>query len=118
MLDEFSAAWNKHDADSLMSFMTADCIFTTSAGPQVHGERYEHFDMVKAAYESIWMTFPDAQWLEATHFISGNRGVSEWTFRGTSQSGVLVEARGCDLFTFRGGKIHIKDSFRKQRTMP
>jgi hypothetical protein len=27
-----------------------------------------------------------------------------------------VEADGVDIFTFRDGKIHIKNAFRKQRT--
>jgi ketosteroid isomerase-like protein len=116
MLAAFADAWNAHDAELLMTFMTKDCIFDGSAGPLVHGTRYEGFDAVKEAYASIWKAYPDAQWMNATHFVTGDRGVSEWTFRGTNQNGVTVETRGCDIFTFRDGKIYIKDSLRKQRT--
>jgi len=43
--------------------------------------------------------------------------VSEWTFVGTRASdGLRVEVDGCDLFTFRGDRIRVKDSWRKSRT--
>ena len=57
----------------------------------------------------------DAQWLGASHFIVGNRGVSEWTFTGTSREGKKVEVNGCDVFTFRDCKIAVKNSYRKNR---
>jgi ketosteroid isomerase-like protein len=31
-LQAFADAWNRHDADALMSFMTDDCVFEASAG--------------------------------------------------------------------------------------
>lgn len=38
-LQAFADAWNRHDADALMSFMTDDCVFESSAGPDVCGTR-------------------------------------------------------------------------------
>jgi hypothetical protein len=49
------------------------------------------------------------------HVVSGNRGFSEWTFRGTDRKGVKAEVRGVDVFTFRDGRIALKDTFRKNR---
>jgi ketosteroid isomerase-like protein len=63
-----------------------------------------------------WRTFPDARWQNARHFVCGDRGVSQWTFTGTRAGGERVEVDGCDVFTFRGDKIAVKNSFRKQRT--
>jgi hypothetical protein len=63
----------------------------------------------------VFDAFPDAQWANPTHFIAGNRAVSEWTFSGTRRDGTRVEVRGCDLFTIVGGKIAIKNSYRKNR---
>ena len=60
-------------------------------------------------------TFRDAHWANPRHFFAGNRGVSEWTFTGTHTDGTLVEVNGCDLLTFRDGKIAIKNSYRKNR---
>ena len=44
---------------------------------------------------------------------AGDRGVSEWTFTGTRSDGTRVEVNGCDLLTFRDGKIAVKNAFRK-----
>ena len=115
LLDRFADAWNRHDLDVLMSMMTEDCVFEASAGPLVDGERSEGEQTVRAAYAAVFEAFPDAHWADARHFIAGDRGVSEWTFSGTRQDGKRVEVAGCDLFTFRDGKIAIKNSYRKNR---
>ena len=114
-LQGFADAWNRHDLDALMSCMTTDCVFESSAGPEVSGTRYVGAAAVRAGYAEVWKTFPDAHWGNATHFILGDRGVSEWTFTGTREDGSRVEVHGCDLFTFREGKIALKNSYRKNR---
>ena len=114
-LEAFSDAWNAHDLKALMSFMTNDCIFETVSGTHVYGNRFEGPEAVGKAFEAAWINFPDAQWLNGTHFVAGERGVSEWLFVGTGLDGKRVEANGVDLFTFRGDKIFIKNAFRKVR---
>lgn len=114
-LQAFADAWNRHDIDALMSFMTDDCVFQTSAGPDACGARHEGREAVRKAFQMPWQTFPDAQWRNATHFVAGERGVSEWVFTGTAADGTRVEVHGCDIFTFRDGRIQVKDSFRKDR---
>ncbi|MEF2549001.1 nuclear transport factor 2 family protein, partial [Aurantimonas sp. E1-2-R+4] len=47
----------------------------------------------------------------------GHSPVSEWTFSGTNADGTKVEAQGADLFTLRGGKIVVKQAFRKNRPL-
>jgi steroid delta-isomerase-like uncharacterized protein len=116
-LQAFADAWNRHDADALMSFMTDDCVFDASAGPDVCGTRAAGRDAVRSAYAEVFATFPDAHWGGAHHFVCGDRGVSEWTFTGTRADGSRVEVHGCDLFTFRGGKIAVKNSYRKNRLL-
>jgi steroid delta-isomerase-like uncharacterized protein len=115
LLGRFADAWNRHDLDALMSMMADDCVFQASAGPDADGQRSEGKQAVRAAYAAVFAAFPDARWANARHFIAGNRGVSEWTFSGTPVHGGRVEVDGCDLFTFQGDKIAIKNSFRKQR---
>lgn len=114
-LQAFADAWNRHDVDALMTFMADDCAFESSAGPDVCGERHAGRDAVRAAFAAVWETFPDAHWGNARHFVHGDRGVSEWTFTGTRRDGTRVEVNGCDLFTFRDGRIALKNSYRKQR---
>ena len=115
VLQAFADAWNRHDIDALMSFMTDDCVFEASAGPEVGGTRYVGREAVRAGYAEVWATFPDAHWSNARHFVHGERGVSEWTFTGTRADGTRVEVNGCDVFTFRDGKIAVKNSYRKNR---
>ena len=115
LLQAFADAWNRHDIDALMSCMTEDCVFETSAGPDVCGTRYAGRDAVRAGYAEVWATFPDAHWGDVRHFVEKGRGVSQWTFTGTRADGTRVEVHGCDLFTFRDGRILLKDSYRKNR---
>ena len=115
LLTRFAEAWNRHDLDALMSMMTDDPVFEASAGPDAVGERSEGRDAVRAAYAAVFAAFPDAHWAGARHFVAGDRGVSEWTFSGTRADGHRVEVAGCDLFTFRDGRIAVKNSFRKNR---
>jgi len=115
MLQAFADAWNRHDVDALMSFMTKDCVFEGSAGPDVCGTLYAGSKAVRAGFSEVWATFPDAYWGNARHFVCGDRGVSEWIFTGTRADGTRVEVNGCDVFTFRDGKIAVKNSYRKNR---
>jgi steroid delta-isomerase-like uncharacterized protein len=114
-LQAFADAFNRHDSDAIMAFMTEDCVFEASAGDEVCGERHVGADAVREAFTDVWATFADAAWLDARHFVCGNRGVSEWTFTGTRADGTRLEVHGCDLFTFRDGKIALKNSYRKNR---
>ena len=114
-LQSFADAFNAHDVFVIMSHMTYDCVFEASAGPDSDGEKFTGQDEVKKAFEEVFATFPDAHWDNPQHFISGNRGFSEWTFTGTKPDGTRVEVTGCDLFTFKDGKIAVKNSYRKNR---
>lgn len=117
MLEDFAAAWNRHDIEALMGFMTDDCVFEASFGNQPCGTRYEGRAAVAGGFSRTWEDFPDAQWRNARHFVVGDRGVSEWTFTGTRRSdGSRVESNGCDIFTFREGRIQLKNSWRKNVT--
>jgi ketosteroid isomerase-like protein len=115
-LQAFSDAWNAHDLERLMSFMSDDCIFHAVAGPDLFGRTFRGRDEVRAGFEMAWKAFPDAAWLDPVHFVCGDRGVTESTFCGTRTDGVRVEARMVDVFTFADGKIAVKNAFRKDRT--
>jgi ketosteroid isomerase-like protein len=108
-LKAFADAWNRHDIDGLMQHMAPGGVFISSSGARVEGSA-----AVREAFAGIFTSFPDAHWQDDTHFVSGNRGVSEWVFSGTdAESGATVRERGCDLFTFQDGKIIVKDTYLK-----
>lgn len=117
MLKAFGQAFNRHDADALVSMMTEDCIFRMAMGSDPNGTAVKGRKAVREAFLQTFEIFPDALWIpRAPDFVVGNRGVSEWTFQATRKAdGVRLEMAGLDVFTFRDGKIAIKDAFRKER---
>jgi len=114
-LEAFGAAWNRHDVDAIMASMADDCVFDITAGPEVFGKRFEGRERVRQAVARVFSIWPDAHFGNARHFVCGDRGVSEWIFTGTRADGTRIEVNGCDLFTFRSGKIVHKDSYFKNR---
>jgi len=115
-LEAFGEGWNRHDVDLLMTFMSDDCVFETTAGPEVCGRRYAGREQVREAFAGGFKRFPDAHFGDARHFVAGDRGVSEWIFTGTAADGKKLEVNGCDVFTFKNGKIAVKNSYFKTRT--
>ncbi|MCA0241651.1 MAG: nuclear transport factor 2 family protein [Proteobacteria bacterium] len=114
-LQAFNDAWNRHDIEALMSFMADDCAFHAVAGPELLGRSYVGRAAVREGFQLAWQTFADAAWRDGEHFVSGDRGVSESTFSGTRADGTRIEARMVDVFTFRDGKIAVKNAYRKDR---
>ncbi len=114
-LEAFSAAWNRHDIDALMRFMSDDCVFQTAAGSESYGTRHVGHAAVRQAFEAAWQTVPDAQWENGRHVVHGDFGTSMWTFTGTAADGTRIETDGIDVFEFRDGKIRLKNVFRKAR---
>lgn len=112
----FTAGWNGHDVDLLMTFMAEDCVYESTAGPEACGTRHAGREHVRRAFARVFEVFPDARFAEARHLVAGARGLSEWRFTGTTAEGKSVEVDGCDLFTFAGDKIARKSAYFKTRT--
>jgi steroid delta-isomerase-like uncharacterized protein len=112
-LQGFLDAFNAHDVDAVMSFFTEDCVFDTPRGPAPGGHRMVGRQQVRGAIQGRFDGIPDVRYGDDRHWTSGDRGVSEWTIRGTQVTGEPIEVRGCDLFEFTDGKISRKDSFWK-----
>ena len=70
-------------------------------------------EQVRSGIQSRFDGIPDIHYGDDRHFVCGDRGVSEWTIRGTQATGERIEVRGCDLLEFTDGKISRKDSFWK-----
>jgi steroid delta-isomerase-like uncharacterized protein len=113
MLQAFLDAFNAHDIDAIMSFFTEDCVFDTPRGPAPGGRRLAGKQQVRAAIQARFDGIPDIRYGDDRHWVCGDRGVSEWTIRGTQVSGEAIEVRGCDLFELTDGRISRKDAFWK-----
>src|SRR5215212_9924221 len=80
-------AFNAHDVDAIMSFFTEDCVLDMPRGPAPGGSRLTGKEQVRAGIQSRFDGIPDIQYGDDRHWICGDRGVSEWTIRGTQTNG-------------------------------
>jgi len=113
VLERMTEGFNKHDLDVIMSLFTEDCVFESPRGPDPWGRRFTGQAQVREGLGARFTTIPDVHYGAGRHFVSGDRGASEWTLTGTTVDGEPLEVRGCDLWTFRGDKIVLKNSFWK-----
>jgi len=113
VLDKMVEGFNARDLDAIMSLFVDDCVFESPRGPDPWGRRFEGQAAVREGLGARFTTIPDVHYGEGSHFIAGDRGVSEWTLTGTTVDGVRLEVRGCDLWTFRDDKVVVKNSFWK-----
>ena len=111
-----TAAFDRHDVDAIMEHFTEDAVFESPRGSDAWGTRFVGKDAVREAFIGRFTGIPDVRYGDDDHFVAGDRGASEWTLRGTTLDGVAIEVRGCDLWTFRDGRIVKKDSYWKIRT--
>jgi len=114
-LQKYSDAWNEHDIEKIMGFMSEDCVFEPGGGPEKYGIRFEGAGAVRERFIEVWTEIPDIKFEDAIHFTQGIYGCSEWTLIGTTVEGTKLELDGCDLFTFDDGKIKSKRSYIKNR---
>jgi len=112
-LQAFLDAFNAHDVEAIMAFFTEDVIFDMPRGPAPGGLRLIGKAAARKGIQSRFDGIPDIHYGDDRHWRCGDRGVSEWTIRGTQASGERIEVRGCDLFELADGKITRKDSFWK-----
>lgn len=112
-LEDLLDAFNAHDLDAIMSFFAEDCVMDMPHGPGPGGRRLVGAREVREGIRSRLEGIPDVHYGDDRHWVCGERGVSEWTLRGTRRTGEPVEVRGCDLFEFAGGRISRKDSYWK-----
>ena len=115
-LDAFAEAFNRHDVEAILAAMTENCVFEASGGPDVCGRRYEGpREVGKAFAEVLRRSLMRSRGAPGTS-LSGIGGSRNGRSVGTRADGTRVEVTGCDIFTFRDGKIAVKNSYRKQRT--
>ena len=112
-LKEALEAFNRHDLDAIMEYFSDDCSFDFPRGPEPWGKRFIGKAQVREALAGRFSGIPDVHYGDDRHWVSGDKGVSEWTLTGTTTAGVKLKVRGCDLWEFKNGKVSRKDSYWK-----
>lgn len=111
-LREFNAAWGRGDVEALMSYMTEDCIYSASVGPEP-GSTYRGREEVRRGFEELLAHDADGEGEEGACWVAGDHGAAEWSYIFTDSAGDQTVVRGCDLFLFRGDRVVVKDAYRK-----
>ncbi len=112
-LKQILDAFNRHDLDAIMAFFTEDAVLNMPRGSDPWGSRYAGKAAVREGLAARFTGLPDVHYSEDQHWVSGNRGTSEWLLTGTTATGQRIAVRGCDLWEFRDGLIARKDSYWK-----
>jgi ketosteroid isomerase-like protein len=113
VLERILDGFNAHDLDAIMEHFADDAVFLAPRGPEPWGRRYDGKAAVREGLGLRFTGIPDVRYEGHGDFVAGDRGVSEWTLTGTTTDGVRIEVRGCDLWTFRGDEVTVKDSYWK-----
>ncbi len=107
-------AFNEHDADSIMAHFADDAVWLVSRGAPPEGGRLEGKGEIRAMIERRFAAIPDMAWEIHSHWVSVDRGASEWTVTGTEANGNVLNWLGCDLWRLDGdGRIVRKDTYWK-----
>jgi ketosteroid isomerase-like protein len=116
ILKAIATAFDVHDLEAIMVHFAADAVFEGPRGPDPWGTRFVGVDAIREGFAARFAGIPDVRYQQDAHFVDGDRGASEWTLSGTTSEGQRIEVRGCDLWTFRDGRVVKKDSYWKIRT--
>lgn len=114
-ISRFAEAYNRHDADAIMSLMSEECEFLGYTGPEPWGERFTGRSEVRKRVVAGLERLTGARWDNATHHVTGDRGFSEWTFVHPQPDGTQLRRDGLDVFRFSAGTAEIasKSTFQK-----
>jgi ketosteroid isomerase-like protein len=110
-IERFNAAFNRHDVDSLMQCMTADCVFEDTR-PAPDGTRLVGVTAVRAFWEEFFVRSPRARFETEDLFAAGDRGVVQWIYHWV-RDGKAGHVRGVDVFRVRDGKVAEKCAYVK-----
>jgi ketosteroid isomerase-like protein len=111
MLREFGRAWGRKNVDEIMSYLTDDCVYLASVGPEP-GEIFQG-ETMRAGIQKMLAYDAGGQPGPGSVRVFGNVGIAEWSYIHRRDDGSDYGVRGCDIMEFRDGKISRKDAFRK-----
>lgn len=109
----FNEAFSRRDVDEVMALMSEDVVFENTYPPP-DGERREGQVAVRAAWEELFRSAPQATFETEEIFAAGDRCVARWLYRWAADApGRPGHVRGVDLFRVRDGKVAEKLSYVK-----
>lgn len=106
-VSRFSAAFDRHDVDSVMAASSADCRFE-STGPAPDGGVFTGAAAVRTFWEHFFQVNPTAAFVTEERFAAGDRCIVRWRYDWGAG-----HVRGIDVFRVRDGLVTEKLSYVK-----
>ena len=114
IITEVCDSFNRHDAQAILSRFAKDAIWITSRGASPEDFRFTGKEEIRKMLYQRFISIPDISWKIHTHWVSGDRGCSEWTVTGNELNGNQLNWFGWDLWSLRAdGMIVCKDTYWK-----
>ena len=113
LLKEIGEAFNSRDSDRIAAYFADDATFMTARGPDPWGHKVQGKEAIRKFLAERFKVIPDMSWHRQYEYVCGTRGVTAWRVTGKSANGEDLDCNGCDLYEFRGNKIHRKDTYWK-----
>lgn len=110
-VENFNLAFNNHDVDGVMNFMTEDCVFENT-NPMPDGSRLEGATAIRQYWVKFFAANPDAHFEAEEVFATDNRCVVRWVYHKT-KDGKPWHLRGIDIFKVENGKVAEKLAYVK-----
>jgi ketosteroid isomerase-like protein len=110
-LERFQAAWVNGDLEELTSLVTDDVVFSGSIGPEP-GQTFRGREQVSKGFE-LFLAADTGYCQTEAPVVIGDDAYAEWAwYRSATEKDSLVSC-GIDHFSFRDGKISLKNAYRK-----
>lgn len=100
LVNRYFAAVDGEDAETLLSTLTEDCVFTV----ETHGVRLEGHAAIAAMFDRLWKDHKAVRHQRFTYIPDpeGNRIAARFTVENTEHDGSLTHKSNCNFFELRG----------------
>ncbi|MEQ9142918.1 MAG: nuclear transport factor 2 family protein [Parvibaculaceae bacterium] len=112
VLQRLSDAWGRRDIETILTCFSPDAEYHASVGP-LPGELANGHDGIRQLVERMFSHDSGAVGCVGRPICAASTAFWKWRYELPDGSTEL----GCDFFEFRGGKIALKDAYRKTRAV-
>ncbi|MGA0426349.1 MAG: nuclear transport factor 2 family protein [Alphaproteobacteria bacterium] len=117
VLKAFGKAFNSGDIDGILGQVTDDFEWRLHEGPDTpDGRVVKGREAVRGALEARAKLIERLRFSETELMFGDNHIVGRFRATGAYKNGQIIDVRGTDIYSFRDGKISIKDSYWKRIT--
>lgn len=114
VLKAFGKAFNKGDADGILAQVTDDFEWRLHEGPDApEGAVVKGLEETRQALADRSARIESMRFSETEVLFGDDHIVGRFRATGKYKSGEEIDVRGIDIYSFRDGKISVKDSYWK-----